>query len=460
MSETAANRGSITRRLLVFLVSTLLVVLTVAATVTYWVALRAANNAYDRSLLDPAINLAQHTRVDSGRAFLELPLQAQEALLYDQNDQVIFQIRSGDGALVAGVDNLPAPRAMISGVPYFYDAIYDGAPVRVVAVRGANGISVQVAETLRKRNRLVWEILVAELVPTLLIAIVAIVAAWAGVVRALRPLARTRAELLRRSPHDLHPIVDADAPVEIAPVVEAFNRLLAHVREANAMQQRFLANAAHQLRTPLAGLQMHLELVLRRHHVPEVRSELERMQGATARAGHLTNQLLALAKVEGGQERTLQVVDLYALTEAAAQRWVPRAIAQNIDLGFSLEHATVSGDPLLLPEMLDNLVDNALRYTPESGTVNVACGAQDGAPFLSVEDTGPGIPEADRGNVLERFFRVAGTPGDGSGLGLSIVKEVADRHRAHIDIVAAGGGAGTRITVRFPASTQAAAAAR
>jgi two-component system sensor histidine kinase TctE len=385
MTEAPA-RASIRARLLVFLATTLLLLLTVAAGITYWVAQRAAHNAYDRSLVDPAIDIAQHVRVEDGHTRLDLPPQAQEALLYDQADRMIFQVRDSDGAVIAGVDDLPALPEFRGTQPQYRDAIYQNVPVRIVGLRLENNLQVQVAETLQKRNRLVWEILSAELVTTLLIAIVSIAAAWVGVAHALAPLARIRDELLRRSPKDLQPIADAAAPVEIAPVVDAFNRLLGQVREANAIQQRFLANAAHQLRTPLAGLQMHLELVLRRQHVAEVRAELERMQGATARAGHLTNQLLALAKVEskGGRSVSLVPVDLHAILEAAAQRWVPQAIARNIDLGFSLEHATVLGDPMLLPELLDNLVDNALRYTPANGTVNVNCGCDAGTPYLSV----------------------------------------------------------------------------
>ncbi len=455
MRDGPAARTSIRRRLVAFLSITLLAMLTMAAVGTYWVAVRAANNAYDRALLDDAIDLAQHTRIDAGEARLDLPPLAQETLLYDQSDTVVFQVRDADGRLVAGVNDLPdnANAATPHGQPHFYDAVYRDQPMRVVQLLTAADMNIQVAETLHKRNRLIGEIMVAELVPTLLIAIVAAGAAWVGVAHALAPLGRIRAELLRRTHAELDPIVDTAAPIEIAPVVDAFNRLLAQVRDINAMQQRFLANAAHQLRTPLAGLQMHLELVLRRQHVPEIGAELERMQVATARAGHLTNQLLAMAKVEntGRPARPLVPVDLYAVTEAAAQRWVPQALNRKIDLGFALEHVTVLGDPMLLPELLDNLVDNALRYTSGNGTVNVNCGAHGSRPYLCVEDTGPGIPPSERSNVFERFFRVAGTPGDGSGLGLAIVKEVADRHRAKIEIETPLGGVGTRITVEFPA---------
>jgi two-component system sensor histidine kinase TctE len=329
--------------------------------------------------------------------------------------------------------------------------------VRIAAVRTDGGFSVQVGETLFKRQLLIWEILASELVPTLLIAFAAIALAWTGVKHGVAPLARIRTELLGRGPNDLRPLTETGAPAEIAPAVKAFNKLLGRMREASGVQQRFLANAAHQLRTPLAGLQMHLELLLRRELAPDVRSEIEGMHVATMRASHLATQLLALARAEAGgvNERNVQHFDLRQIADAAAQEWVPRAIARNIDLGFVLESAIVSGNPLLLSELLNNLVDNALRYTPSGGTVTVHSGMDDdGRPYLSVEDNGVGIPEDARSKVFERFYRIEGTPGDGSGLGLAIVKEVVDRHNGVLT-VQSGATSGTRIVVTFAAPADA-----
>ena len=311
---------------------------------------------------------------------------------------------------------------------------------------------MQVGETLHKRNRLVGEILAAELVPTALFAVAAIALATLGVSRGLQPLERLRSELLQRAPRDLRPLSASAAPVEIAPVVDAFNRLLDQVREASTMRQRFLATAAHQLRTPLAGLQMHLELLLRRGLPAEVRNEVERIHRASVRASRLANQLLALAKVESaaGASRKFERIDLLATAGAAADQWVAEARDRDIDLGFSLGAAEIEGDPLLLGELVDNLLDNALRYTPAGGAVTVHTGCRDGVPFLCVEDTGPGIPAQERGKVLERFYRIPGTSGEGSGLGLAIVREVVDRHRGTLEIDTPDGAGGTRFCVRFP----------
>jgi len=452
MSDDPPKPTSIRRRLLLFLLSSLMLMVSGAAVVTYWVALESANNAYDRSLLDPAFDIADNVSIDASGAHVDLPQKALEALVYDQVDKVIYQVRSPANAIIDGVTDLPPPKSFAAEPHIFFDSIYRGEKIRVAALRTSNGFVVQVGETLHKRNRLVGEILAAELVPTLLIALGSVALAWLGVARGLIPLEHLRSELLNRAPLDLRPLKTTAAPIEIAPVVNAFNQLLDHLRDANTMQQRFLANAAHQLRTPLAGLQMHLELLIRRDLPAETRTELERMHSATVRASRLANQLLALAKAEiaPDQGREFAIIDLRTIADSAARDWAPKAIARNIDLGFSLERAVILGDPLLLPELIDNLIDNALRYTPAGGSVTVNTGYERDVPFLSVEDTGTGIPAAERSKVLERFYRIAGTPGEGSGLGLAIVQEVVDRHGGLLEINDRGGLRGTCVRVLFP----------
>jgi two-component system sensor histidine kinase TctE len=452
MGDDARAPPSIRRRLLLILISSLVLMVAGAAGVSYWVALRSANDAYDRSLLDPALDIAENLRIDASGAHVDLPEKALQALVYDQVDRVIFQVRSPARTIVDGVRDLPPPPELGPGQHAFFDGVSDGQNVRIAAHRTASGYTVQVGETLNKRDRLIGEILVAEFVPTLLVAIAATGLAWLGVAHGLRPLEQLRLELMRRAPRDLRPLSASAAPVEIAPVVEAFNGLLGQVRDSNTMQQRFLANAAHQLRTPLAGLQMHLELLLRRTLAREMAAEVERMHGATVRASRLANQLLALAKAESPPDhgREFRRVDLREIAGAAARVWAPKAHELNIDLGFALERAEMLGDPLLLPEVLDNLLDNALRYTPAGGAVTVRTGCIDDVSFLAVEDTGPGIPEPERARVLERFYRMPGTPGEGSGLGLAIVQEVVARHHASLDIGVPEGHPGTRVHVGFP----------
>jgi two-component system, OmpR family, sensor histidine kinase TctE len=452
LNDAKITRKSIRRRLLAFLIPSLLTLVIGAGMVTYWVALQTANAAYDRALLDPVIDLSENIKSDASGARLDLSVQAQQALLYDQSDRLVFQIRAPDGKVIAGVEDLAGP-APSTSQKLFFDAVHRGDPIRVAATRTENGFLVQVGETLNKRDVLVREILAAELVPTLLIAMISIGLAWMGVARGLAPLERVRGELLQRSAQDLSPVDDRAVPEELAPAVAAFNRLLDRLHEASEMQQRFLANAAHQLRTPLAGLQMHLELLLRRELAPDVRAEVETMHNATTRASRLARQLLALAKAESASSplQPLQVLDLRTVIDAAADEWVPRALERDIDLGFAVDSANVLGDPISLRELLNNLVDNALRYTPSGGTVTVRSGEAAGGAFLAVEDTGHGIPEAARNRIFERFYRVDGSAGEGSGLGLAIVKEVVERHGAKLAVETPERGKGTRIVVFFPA---------
>ena len=454
MDDRGSPPTSIRRRLLVFLSGALLLMIVGASSVTYLVALRAANDAYDRSLLDPALDIADNIRVDATGARVDLPQKALEVLVYDHLDTVIFQVRSDRNQIIDGDAQLPAPPAMAPGEHRFFDRIHRGERLRLAAYRADNGYVVQVGETLNKRDRLVREILLAELVPMFLIAAVTIGLAWWGVARGLRPLAQMRNELLGRSPRDLRPIPETASPIEISPVVGAFNSLLQQLHESSTMQQRFLANAAHQLRTPLAGLQMHLELMLRQELSADVRSEVARMHGATIRASRLATQLLALAKAESVPDhgKPLQIVDLVAVAGNAARDWSALAIERKIDLGFALAPARTWGDPLLLPELLDNLIDNALRYTAAGGTVTVGTGIRDGMSYLCVEDTGPGIAAEEREKVFERFYRVPGTEGDSSGLGLAIVKEIVDRHGGAVSVGTRDGGGGTRICASFPSA--------
>jgi two-component system sensor histidine kinase TctE len=454
MASRFPQPGSIRRRLLLFLIPSLLLLIIGAAMLAYYVGLSVATSAYDRSLLDPALDMAANVKMEPNGPRLEMLDQVQEALLYDHDDTLVFQIRTPDGALVAGDEGLAPAPILAPGTRTFYDSRYRGEPVRVAAVRSDSGLYVQVAETLHKRNYLIREILAAGLLPALLIALATLALAWTGVARGIAPLAWIRTQLLGRTASDLRPLDTKATPKEIAPAIEALNRLLAQVRDSNEMQQRFLANAAHQLRTPLAGLQMHLELLLRRDLSPEVREEIDGMHTATVRASHLANQLLTLAKAEASADDfdRLAAVDLYAVADRAVQEWIQRAIARDIDLGFELEHTPIAGNPVLLGELLDNLLDNALRYTQRGGSVTVRCGSELGQPYLSVEDNGPGIPESAHGRVFERFYRVHDTPGDGSGLGLAIVKEVVQRHRGALSIESPA-PQGTRIVIRFPPVT-------
>lgn len=285
-----------------------------------------------------------------------------------------------------------------------------------------------------------------------LIALACVGLIWFSVSNGLRPLNRLRAGLNARDGDDLAPIAVADVPYELEPVVSAFNGLLDKVGEGARARQDFLANVAHQLRTPLAGLKTQLEWLGARHAEPDTAHSVQLMLSATERMIRQTNQLLALARAEPNHfEKTrLEAVALNVLVEDAIQSFVDQATGKGIDIGFDLRPVEINGDRFLLRDLIDNLIDNAIRYTPAGGTVTVACRAgEGGGGVLTVEDSGPGIPAAKREQVFSRYVRLDDKT-HGSGLGLAIVRDIAVVHGAALSIADAAGGQGALFTVRFP----------
>ena len=430
----------------------------------YFLSLEPASEAYDQALVDVGIALGERIRNSSDGIVFDLPGAAEQLLRTDKYDAIYYQLRRPDGSTLAGDPGLPAIPASATpedGV-IAYDSDYRGQPIRVVALLvpcGGQICTVQVAETTNKRSNLARSIVLSSLAPALAIAAATLLIVWIGVKRGLSPLEDLSAEIRARSARDLRPIDPGHAPQEAQPLVGALNQLFRQVDESTTGQQRFLANAAHQLRTPLAGLQAHTEIALAQGVPEPQRAELEQIHRATIRTARLANQLLALARVEPGGTRAdlAERVNLRAVVEDLADEWVHRALAREIDLGFELADAAVQGESLLLREALANLIHNALEYTPAGGRVTVRTGVRDrrgnACPYLEVEDDGPGIPAAERAKVLERFYRVPGTAGTGSGLGLAIVREIAAAHGAELEIgsgEAAGGPGGCRVALIFP----------
>ena len=448
---------SVRSRLLVWLLGPLAVLLGGSAVVAYRTALGIATDAYDRSLLDPALAIAQQLKISDAGISLDMPDAALEALRVDTSDRLFFSVTE-HGKVLLGPDSVPAPPLEpVPGAPVYYNTVYRGEPVRVaaLAVPVAGGpVIVQAAETLVKRNRLVQHVLVAYLGLGLAIFAVTLAAVWMAVARGLAPLEKLRGEIATRSHRDLRPVQEEQAPDEVRPLVRELNELLQRLAVSIELQKRFVADAAHQLRTPLAALQAQVAAA-RGEELPDALAQtLDQLQAASRRAAHLSRQLLTLAQVDPSAERPYspQPADLAELLQRDLSDWIARADARRIDLGFELSAAPVNAEPELVVEAASNLLDNALSYTPEKGEVTLRTGRRDGVCVLEVEDNGPGIPEAERPYVFERFHRVKGTPGPGAGLGLAIVREIANRHGATIELGPAAHGRGTRITVSFPAA--------
>ena len=441
---------SLRAHLLRLLLPPIAALLVVGALVAYYPSMEPATEAYNQALVDVGIALGSHVRAkDAGYSF-ELPGAVEQVLRTDRYDTIYYRVIAPDGRNIGGDPDLPLPPDASGGS---YDARHKGEQVHVVSVQapcGPGGCTILVAETTVKRKRLTRDILLSSLMPQLLLAIATLVIVWFGVKRGLGPLESLSEEIKERSPRDLHPIDAAGAPDETRPLLAALNGLLEQVSEASRNQQRFLANAAHQLRTPLAGLQAHTELALAQPLSAPVRAQLEQVHQATIRTARLANQLLALARAEPGARGDPSQVNLKGVVEAEADAWVHQAMARDVDLGFELEPAPVQGDAFLLREAFANLVHNAIEYSQRGGHVTVRTGARNGNAFLEVEDDGPGIPATERSRVLERFYRVPGTSGTGSGLGLAIVREIAVGHGAGIELADGAGAKGCRVAITFP----------
>ncbi|HYK14142.1 MAG TPA: ATP-binding protein, partial [Burkholderiales bacterium] len=326
-------------------------------------------------------------------------------------------------------------------------------------IGGANSASpalVLVAETLNKRRTLANEVLLGMLLPEFLLIALVGALVWFGIERGLRPLATLQAEISSRSHRDLSPLPEQNAPGEVRALIRAMNELLARLAFALSAQQRFIADAAHQLRTPLAGIKTQAELALRQQKLDEVQHTLQQLNTATGQTTHLVNQLLSLARAEPGAARTqaMQKLDLTALARDTATEWVPRALERDIDLGVEeaadgATTALIEADALFIREMLGNLLDNAIRYTQAGGRVTVRVGNVGEQVLLTVEDNGPGVPPDEHERVFERFHRVLGTGAEGCGLGLAIVREIAQGHNADVRLTAGAHGVGTLVTITF-----------
>ena len=439
---------SLRAHLLRMLLPPIAAALALGAVISYFPTIEPATQAYDQALVDIGLALGSHVRVLQTEYRFELPPAVEQVLRTDRFDRIYYRVMSPAGMEIAGDPGLPSPPSEAVA----HNTVYDGNKVRVVSVHapcGRSTCTVLVAETMVKRERMARDLLLQSILPELLIAAATLLIVWFGVKRGLRPLARLSEEIKSRSAGDLRPIDAAGAPEETRPLVGALNGLLDEVSAASRKQQRFLADAAHQLRTPLAGLQAHAELALAQPLPEPSRAQVERVHQATIRTGRLANQLLALARAEPGVRMSLASLDLKSLVEGEADAWVHQALPRDIDLGFELEVAQIEGDAFLLREALANLVHNALEYSQRGARVTVRTGRRERAAFIEVEDDGPGIAPAERGRVLERFYRVPGTSGTGSGLGLAIVREIASGHGASIAITDSPSG-GCRVAITFP----------
>ncbi|MGZ5010238.1 MAG: sensor histidine kinase N-terminal domain-containing protein [Methylobacter sp.] len=452
------KKRSLKTEILLRLAVPLIFFISLESVLSYFVTLHHADVAYDRWLLDSARSLAQEIKVRKGKVFVELPPAALEIFRWDETDQTYFKIISEEQGMLAGDKFVPEPFDVETDWtrPVFFDDEMYGEPVRVVSMQiirenSPEKVFVHVAETLNKRRNMMMDILLADLVPQMALVLLAGIYLVVGVKRGLQPLHVLADEIAKRSPRDLRPIPEQHVFLEVRALTDTINDLLARLGLAIATQQRFIANAAHQLRTPLAGLKLQVERALREQDLPAMKPALMQIQGSADRMSHLTTQLLILARsepIDGDYE--LQPVDLYRLAKETCMDWVPKALQRNMELSFegTKQALYVHGDEVLLQELLANLLDNAICYGRDRGNISVTVERYP-SPRLSVEDDGPGIPEAEMSKIFERFYRIPGSSGDGCGLGLAIVKEIADLHKARLELNRVSAAGGTRVDLVF-----------
>lgn len=453
MTERASLRG----RLLARLLAPMLGLLVLSAGTAYYAAFRFANQVYDRTIEDTAIALSQLTHVTVGGVSVDLPVAAQHMLASDQRDRVYYAITLDNGGFVAGHRGLPAPLQLpaAGAAPVCSDAVYNGDPVRLAAYRPADiPVIVQVAETVTKRDVLAFEIIAGMLAPLLLLMVLGAAVIWIGVEQGLDPLTRIATQLRRRSADDLGPMDESQAPREVRPLVQALNGLLERVDAMLTAQRRFVADAAHQLRTPIAGLKTQAETALRASDAESMRSIVGNIVTAATRMSSLVVQLLSLARVDPSEaaKGASRHMDLEPLARSVTADWIARAIEQGIDLGYAAadgSHAVV-GDPVMIRELIGNLIDNALKHCPEGSEATVSVESDSRNVRLMVTDSGPGIPPEERDRVFERFYRLPDSTAPGTGLGLSIAREIARMHGATISVTGNDSGRGTRVVVAFP----------
>ncbi|WP_226464159.1 sensor histidine kinase N-terminal domain-containing protein [Hydrogenophaga taeniospiralis] len=463
------EQRSLFGEILDWMLTPLLLLWPLSLALTWFVAQGIASKPFDRALEFNLQALTQFVVNQNEKVSFNLTPQARDLLRADDSDLVYYQVLDPRGELISGEGDFPLPQDNETPEPgrvMLRDDMVRGDEVRVAYAWLSRNqdpkrlVLMQVAETKGKRSTLATEIIKGVMVPQFVILPLAVLLVWMALVRGIRPLNELEQRIRARKPDDLSPIEESFIPQEVAPLVSSINDLLTRLKTSLSTQKRFLADAAHQLKTPLAGLRMQAELAQRESDPQEIRGSLQQIARSSTRATHTVNQLLSLARAETtGRTLPTARIDLARLVKGVVQDSVPRALEHGIDLGYEGPEempadCLMEGNPTLLQEMTRNLVDNAINYSGRDGvvTARVLLDRFSGVMILQVEDNGPGIPENERELVLQPFYRALGTNVDGSGLGLAIVHEIAQQHGAVVSMEDAQPDRphrGLRASVRF-----------
>lgn len=453
-------RSSLQRRLFVWLMLPLLVVLPALGAALYQQVQQSAQSWLDEGLEDTALTLAGQIDLRSGAPSIDISATMDRALRFDRQDDVFYLVLGPRGELLQGDAGLaelqPRPLPQAAGSAYYGDVRLRDRELRLVQLGrdcGDGACQVLVAETLHKRDALQREIATYVALNGGALAVLLALASWWAVRQGLTPLTVLSAELERRDLHRLTPLT-ARLPRELVPLQSAFNRLFERLSRAAGAQREFLADAAHQLRTPLTSLQTEIELAMLEPHDQRVDPLLERLRLRVVRSARLAQQLLSLARAEDRSVDVGQRIDLRDIATESGQDWAHRSLPSGVDLGFELAEAPALGHAFLLREALENLIHNAVSYAGAGARITVRCGTDADGPWLEVEDNGPGIAPADRPAAMQRFRRGDKASGAGSGLGLAIAADIAARHGGQLALLDAHGGPGLRARLSLPLPPQ------
>lgn len=445
--------SSISRQLVLWLAVPLMLLALCGALVHYFNSVAPGVISSDRRLKDAANAVMARLQVEAGQVTLDTAPSGKPSL--PAPDSVAYAVRDTQGRLLLGDAQLPAVAIADAAAQVFALAPLNRRNVRTLTTRFDTragviiltaadiGTASEPAARFGLMSTLLWDFVQLD---------VTLVLVWVGIQLGLRPVKKLRDEIGRRSALDLRPIDEASVPREIAPVVITLNRLFLLLRTSVQSQQQFIANTAHQLRTPITGMQAQLDLLVAEPAAAPIKHRLTTLQEGIRQLAHSANQLLTLARADPAVNIAAknQTVGLHTIVSEVVAKFFDRALQSNIDLGAETQPVSILADPSLLDDLLSNLVDNALKYTPAGGTVTVSAGERNGRPYLAVEDTGPGIPENERERVRQRFYRLPNSPGHGSGLGLAIADEIAQLYGATLQIGSGAGGRGTKVAAQFP----------
>jgi len=445
---------SLRRRLLVILLWSFAAAWLLLAAMSYFSARHEIEELFDAQL-------AQSARVLLGLTLHEIEEENEPDIAgidivgvpwgHKYEEKIAFQIWSGEKLLLRSPNAPVAPMTSASG---YRDELIETKPWRVFLLADpAHNVRIAVGESYEIRDELIFDILFNTLLPILLTLPLLALIIWTGVGRGLGPLKKVAGEIAQRSPSQLQPLAVRDTPEEIRPLADSLNRLLGRLDEALESERRFTANAAHELRTPLAGLKTQAQVALRATSEPQRIQMLNKILEGVDRATHLVGQMLTLARLDPDAAAAQhEPVDLVQTAVAVVAERAPSALEKNIEIELTEDsRGVVNGDAAALAILIRNLVDNAIRYTPPGGRVEVSVATREDGITITVTDNGPGIPELERARVFERFYRAPGSGGQGCGLGLSIAQRIAELHGASIELAAPVTGSGLRVMVRFPA---------